>query len=103
MLPQSPSRLLAVFAAALTGPSILIHSHNVFPITFFGAALCVDARCMLTLTISSISGETALRAALIAAVSGWMLVDVRKPAAELVVVKPVRLIAEDPELLAKTE
>ena len=53
--------------------------------------------------LSSISGEIALRAALIAAVSGWMLVDVRKPAAELVVVKPVALIAEDADLVAKTE
>ena len=50
-----------------------------------------------------ISGEVALRAALIAAVCGWMLVDVRKPRAELYVVKPVALIAADPELVAKTE
>ena len=89
VLPQSPSRLLAVFAAALTGPSIGVHSHNLFPLKAWGAAL--------------ISGEVALRAALIAAVCGWMLVDVRKPRAELYVVKPVALIAADPELVAKTE
>ena len=41
VLPQSPSRLLAVFAAALTGPSIGIHSHNLFPLKTWGAALCV--------------------------------------------------------------